>query len=87
VLNVLFNFVRVGKVICQTNIVIKKCVKVPCDKMDKWVSNSCTLANVRPPMITCLMSTECEVLRELGFKGSLCDHEGCFNTRRVDIWG
>ncbi len=83
-----------GKVICQTNIVIKdntlllkKNVKVPCDKMDEWVSKSYTLANVRLAMITCLVSIECEVLRELGIKGSLCDHEGCFNTRRVDVWG
>jgi hypothetical protein len=48
----------------------------------KWTSG---LANVRLAMITCLMSIKCEVLRELGIKGSLCDHEGCFNTRRVVI--
>ncbi len=53
--------------------------------MNEWVNNSYTLANVRLAMITCLMSIECEVLRELGIKGSLCDHEGCFNTRRVDV--
>jgi hypothetical protein len=34
------------------------------------------------PMITCLMSMECDMLRELGIKGSLCDHESYFTTKK-----